>query len=194
MFKKLFEKQLNLLIFGGDYAMHSLIKHSHNVVMLCKKLAKELGLNQQDIKLLVTAAEYHDIGKKVLSGKILFKRGKFSSSEYELIKSHPLKGAEILKILKMDERIVLAVKHHHEWWNGKGYPDGLEGFEVPLFSRIIAISDSYDVMISGRAYQKAVKPIIALTEILKDSGTQFDPGLVKIFLNCQRKDDSVCLK
>lgn len=174
--------------------MNKFKKHSHNVALLSTALGEYIGLNEKELNQLALAAEYHDIGKKVLIQKVLFTNGKFKNKENEIMKRHSIIGAEVVKKLKMDQKVIEAVKHHHERWDGKGYPDGLKGNDIPLFSRIISIADAYDVMVSGRSYQKPMKPVIALSEILKCSGTQFDPELVKVFINNFRKEDAVCLR
>ncbi len=176
---------------GGE--LNNLKKHCYNVSILCKQIGYLLNLNKHDLKLLVASALYHDIGKEVLIQRRLLSKGKFTKEEYEFIKLHTIVGAEILRNLNMDQKIVLAVRHHHERWDGKGYPDCLKGEDIPLFSRIISIADAYDVMVSGRPYQKTVKPIIALNEIIRCSGTQFDPEIVKVFINSFRKDDVACI-
>lgn len=173
--------------------MNDLKRHSYNVALLSRKIGILLGLEDDDLKLLIIAAQYHDIGKRVLIQRKILSKGSFSKKEYEFIKAHAVIGAEILTKLNMEKSIVLGVKHHHERWDGKGYSDGLKGTDIPLFSRIISIADTYDVMITGRSYQKPVKPIIALSEILRCSGTQFDPEIVKIFINNFRRDGTICL-
>lgn len=174
--------------------MQGLRKHMHNVAVLSRELGKMYGLNNKDLKLLEVAAEYHDVGKKVIKNKFLFEKKSLNKNEFEVIKKHAYLGAVLLKNYGFEQKITDAVLYHHEWWNGKGYPEGLKGMEIPLFARIISIADAYDAMTSRRSYRKAVSPIKAINEILKCSGTQFDPELASLFIRIRREDDALCLK
>jgi len=172
--------------------LKNLRKHMYNVAVLSRQLGSHYGLKSDELKLLQMAAAFHDVGKKCISSKILFRPGKLSSEEYEIIKMHSAIGANILKKDGFHEKVVEAVMYHHERWDGKGYPAGLKGDNIPVFSRIIAIADAYDAMVIGRSYRKAVSPIKALNEILRCSCTQFDPILAKLFISIQKEDDQVC--
>ncbi|MDI6707274.1 MAG: HD-GYP domain-containing protein [Bacillota bacterium] len=172
--------------------MKNLRRHMYNVAVLSRKLGSRYGLAGKEMKLLEMAAGFHDVGKKYISGRILFRKGELTPGEYEIIKMHPVIGADILRKDGFDQGVVEAVRHHHERWDGTGYPDGLKGEEIPLYSRIISIADAYDAMVSGRPYKKDVSPLKALNEILRCSGTQFDPELVKLFLTIQKEDELVC--
>lgn len=156
--------------------------HMHQVAVLSRLLGSYYGLEENQLKLLEIAAEYHDVGKCDIDTRILNARRKLTAEEFAIVKTHSLRGAETLAKYKFDNAIVLAVKHHHEWWNGQGYPDGLKGEAIPLFSRIIAIADAYDTMVSGRVYKKSCSHNKALEELLAGSGTQFDPLLVSLFI------------
>lgn len=172
--------------------MESLRRHMYNVAVLSRQLGSNYDLKGDDLKLLEMAAGFHDVGKKFISSRILFGRRKLTGEEYEIIKRHPVIGADILKRDGFHERVVEAVRYHHERWDGKGYPEGLKGEEIPIFSRIIAIADAYDAMVSGRPYRKPTSPFRAVNEILRCSGTQFDPALVELFISMRKGDEAVC--
>ncbi len=157
-------------------------KHSERLSLLAVKIMAELGLKRhneiEDMKLL---ARVHDIGKITIDDGILKKPGKLTDEEFELIKKHPEAGYKIIRNLTDNDNVCLGVLHHHERWDGKGYPYGLSQKEIPLFARILAIVDSYDAMTSKRVYKKVVSPKEALEEIKANSNTQFDPEIVKAF-------------
>jgi len=139
-------------------------------------------------KLVVVAALYHDSGKIRIPESILFKPGKLTDDEWDIIKQHPVVGAKLIEKgngeMGLDgelPKVVSAVRHHHEWWNGDGYPDGLIGEQIPLFSRILAVADAFDAMTTDRPYRKALSAGEALKEILKFSGKQFDPRVARVF-------------
>ncbi|MCD6390160.1 MAG: HD domain-containing protein, partial [Desulfobulbaceae bacterium] len=128
----------------------------------------------------------HDIGKIGIPDKILGKPGRLSAEEYAVIKKHPEQGAKILRPMESDRRIASIskiIKHHHERYDGNGYPDGLKGKEIPYLSRIIAVADSYDAMTSDRPYRKGMDIVTAKEEIRKNSGSQFDPILAEKFID-----------
>ena len=145
-------------------------------------LTKEMGLQEEEREIIRDACLLHDIGKIGISENILRKPAKLSNCEWEIMKSHPVMGEEILKPLPTLKPVLPLIRHHHERWDGKGYPDGLKGEEIPLGARIIAICDAFDAMTSLRPYRKPLSKEKALKEIEKNSGTQFDPKLVEIFL------------
>lgn len=124
----------------------------------------------------------HDIGKVAIDENILNKPGKLIDEEWEKIKRHPEIGYRILSSVNDMAEMSEYVLAHHERWDGKGYPKGLKGEEIPLKSRIIAIADAFDAMTSERAYRSALSKEIAVEELIKNAGIQFDPELVKIFV------------
>ena len=124
----------------------------------------------------------HNIGEIVIPKVIYKKRGKLTEDEYNVVKRHPEAGYQILKSMEEYSTIAKYVLSHHEKWDGSGYPRKLKGDAIPLYSRIIAIADSYEAMTSGRSYKKALSRQEAREEIIKNAGTSFDPDLVKIFL------------
>lgn len=155
--------------------------HSHNVENIVMQLADKLKLPEDRRQQLYIAASLHDIGKVGISDKILNKEGKLTDEEYKIIQGHPAMGEGILANIESFDEIKEIVKYHHERYDGKGYPEGLSGEDIPYFARIIAIADTYDAMTTTRPYRKAMGKEYALSELLKYSGTQFDPQLVPYF-------------
>lgn len=156
--------------------------HSERVTYYALEIAKTMGLKQKEIDKLRIAALLHDIGKIGTYDVILDKPGKLTEEESELIRMHPVKGAEILRPVTQMKDLLPIIRHHHERMDGKGYPDGLKGEEIPLMSRIIALADSYDSMTSDRPYRPAPPREYAVSEIQRCSGTQFDPQAAEAFL------------
>jgi len=155
--------------------------HSQRVTWLALEIARVMGLSEESLERLRLAALLHDIGKIGIEEKILRKAGNLSKDEYEVIKKHPMVGAQIILPIRELKDIMPAIQYHHERWDGKGYPKGLKGEEIPLFARIIAVADAFDAMTSDRPYRKAKNPMEAAREIIKNSGTQFDPRVVEAF-------------
>ncbi len=155
--------------------------HSENVASMAAQIAENLGWAREKISRVYWAGLIHDIGKIFVPPSILCKPGKLTESEFETIKKHPEWGAEILRTSEGLEDIVEFVNHHHERWDGRGYPDGLKADEIPVISRIISVVDAFDAMTSDRPYRPSVNKEIAISEIVKNSGTQFDPAIVKAF-------------
>lgn len=157
--------------------------HSKRVSDLCVAIGEELKLGVNEIKTLKTFGLLHDIGKVAISDDILNKPGALTESEYFEIKRHPEIGFRMLSTVKDMSEIANYVLFHHERWDGKGYPKGLVGEDIPLFSRICTIADASDAMTSERSYRSAMTHEYAIKELQKYSGIQFDPVLVEIFLN-----------
>lgn len=153
------------------------------------------GIDSHYADLVYSAAPLHDVGKIIVSDTILLKPGKLTDEEFEIMKAHTTEGGKIIKNMFEDiadgEYIQIAydiAKHHHEKWNGKGYPDGLSGTDIPLAARIVAIADVYDALISKRTYKDSFPIEEALSIIEKDSGTHFDPILAPLFVERMRKE------
>ncbi len=156
-------------------------EHSHRVTQVAVSIATIMECNPEELDSLRFAGPLHDIGKIGISDQILMKPGKLTKDEYEIIKSHPVIGAEIvghLGLLPVEKAII---RHHHERWDGKGYPDGLKQEEIPLLSRILAVADTFDAMTSCRPYRKALSIQEAEQEIKRNAGSQFDPVVVEAF-------------
>lgn len=156
--------------------------HSERVTHYAVAIAKDLGIGERDIETLRIAALLHDIGKIGTYDAVLDKPGKLSPEEFVMIKQHPAKGEEILRPVQQLKHILPVIRHHHERIDGDGYPDGLKREDIPLFSRIIAIADSFDSMTSDRPYRPAPSREYAISEITRCSGTQFDPQAAGAFL------------
>jgi HD-GYP domain-containing protein (c-di-GMP phosphodiesterase class II) len=160
--------------------------HTSRVARLSKEIAIILNLPKNRIETLEMAAFLHDVGKIGIKDSVLLKPGKLSEEEYEEIKKHPEFGFEIIKDIEGMSKIAEIIKYHHERWDGKGYPEGLRGFHTLLEARIIAIVDCYDAMTSARPYRNALPHEVALEEIKKNSGTQFDPILARLFIKNEK--------
>lgn len=156
-------------------------EHSRSVAVISEMIAKKYGLSYSQVNEVRTAAVLHDIGKIATPILILNKVGKLTDSEYEEIKKHPEVGYRILNSSSELRELAPIVLSHHEWWNGKGYPQGIEKENIPLLSRIISVADAYDAIISKRTYRASRSPEEALAEIESCAGTQFDPQIVKTF-------------
>lgn len=156
--------------------------HSSRVAEMVEALCRYLKVSEDDSELFHIAAHLHDIGKIGIRDHILLKQGKLSDDEWEIMKSHAAQGYEILKNAKLFENVADIVRSHHERWDGKGYPDGLAGTNIPFGSRIIAIADSIDAMISDRPYRKGLDVSICRDEIKKNAGIMYDPDVVKAAL------------
>ena len=140
-----------------------------------------MNLSENKLAELSLLSTLHDIGKVAISEGILLKQGKLLKSEWRLIKKHPEIGYNIARSSPHLAHVADTILTHHEWWDGSGYPQGLKGDEIPIISRILAIVDAYDAMISGRPYRKTMPKEAALAEIKKNAGTQFDPNIARIF-------------
>ncbi|MBI3812671.1 MAG: response regulator [Nitrospirae bacterium] len=161
--------------------------HSDRTVTYALAVSKRLGLSEVDQELFQYAAILHDIGKIGIPETILKKPGKLTPEEYEVMKRHAGLGAKIVQQIKFLEPVVPLVRADHERWDGKGYPDGLNGEKIPLGARVVAIVDAYDAMTSDRVYRKAPGKEYAIAELQKYAGAQFDPHLVKLFLEILEK-------
>ncbi|MCG7982092.1 MAG: HD-GYP domain-containing protein [Candidatus Thiodiazotropha lotti] len=165
------------------------LEHSERVVFLAEQIGHQMGLNEHQMDILSLAAGFHDIGKIGIADQILLKPGKLSGDEYNNIKQHPIIGANMLRSLgnPVLEEVALCVLHHHEQWDGKGYPDGLQGEEIPTISRIIAVVDAYDAMTTTRSYRSEIEIQQALEIIRQESGKQFCPEAVQAILELRSK-------
>lgn len=156
--------------------------HSIRVAYYAEALARKIGWSEEDVQNIHYVALLHDIGKIGVPDSVLNKPFKLTNVEFELIKNHTVMGGEILKDIKMFPKVDIGAKYHHERYDGKGYPNGLKGEEIPLVARIIGIVDSYDAMASNRVYRKRLQDEIVKEELIRGRGTQFDPYLVDQFM------------
>jgi HD-GYP domain-containing protein (c-di-GMP phosphodiesterase class II) len=141
-----------------------------------------MGLKGEEAELIVAAAHVHDLGKIAIDNRTLFKEGRLTDEEWEQIKLHPEAGAELAAQFSLFDKGAKIIRHHHERWNGSGYPDGLVGESIPLGARMIAVADVYDAMTSDRPYRRALPHEVAAAELLQGSGILYDPQVVLAFL------------
>lgn len=153
--------------------------HSEAVADLCELVAREAGCDEETVRTVSRAALLHDIGKIGIPYHVLNKEGRLTPEEFRLLRSHPELGARILEPFDFLSHLVPIVLHHHERWDGKGYPDGLAREEIPWGARILAVVDTYHALVSDRAYRAGVDPSLALSELRRCSGSQFDPRVVE---------------
>lgn len=180
---ELFYKTIKSIAFALDAKDKYTHGHSMRVTLYSLALAKKLGLSDELLEEIETTGLLHDIGKIAIPEKILLKPGKLTEEEYEIIKTHPELGEKLVEGIEKLKLVSNWLKSHHERYDGGGYPQGLVGENIPISSRIIAIADTYDAMTSDRAYRAALPHQVAMDEIKRCSGTQFDPNLAEIFIN-----------
>lgn len=162
--------------------------HSQRVSDYSAALAKELGLPQEQVERIRYIALLHDIGKIGVPDNILNKPGRLTNEEFSLMKMHTIVGGEILKDIESVKDLDVGAKYHHERYDGRGYPEGLKGEEIPYIARLICVADAYDAMASNRIYRKHLTEETILQEIERCSGTQFDPAMAKAFLNLVKEN------
>jgi len=157
--------------------------HMQRVTEYALLIGVKLGLPDRDLVMLEAAGLLHDFGKIGIDEELLLKIDKLTANEREEIRLHVIKGFHILSGFEEFGEILIGIRHHHENWDGSGYPEGLSGENISLIGRIIAIADSYDAMTSARPYRKVKTKMYALNELRKNAGIQFDPELVEIFIS-----------
>lgn len=157
-------------------------EHSSAVSTLCEEMGLALNLSKNKVENLANLGLLHDIGKISVNGDILNKKGKLNKNEYYKIKKHPEVGYQILRAVNEYSHLAEFVLNHHEWINGKGYPQGVKGDDIPIEAKILAIADAYDCMTSSNSYKEPMSVEEAIKELRRNSGTQFDGKLVNIFI------------
>ena len=206
--KKLKEKIENLTRQGRENLIESIFalaktielkdhhtgEHVERTVYFSIEIARVLNLPPEDIENIRQASILHDLGKVGISDKILFKKGKLTKREFEEIKQHPQIAADIIRPIQFMHDLIPLVLYHHERWDGKGYPAGLKGDEIPIGARIIAVSDVYQALTSNRPYRRAFSRKDALKIIEEGAGTQFDPAIVKIFMGIVARENKKNVK
>ena len=165
--------------------------HSDRVSEFSVLLGKKLGVDEETLRILKIGGLFHDIGKIGIPDSILLKESKLDDYEYSQIKNHPTIGVHILGDVEMFKSIIPVVKHHHERFDGKGYPSQLQGTDIPYVARIAAVADTYDAMTSKRSYRDPLAVEIVMAEIEKCSGTQFDPECAKAWLEIMRSPEGM---
>ncbi len=168
--------------------------HSGRVAKYARMIAEKLDLKPQEIEEIYEMALLHDIGKIGVPGSILTKSGKLTDDEYDVIKTHPELGGKILSKIKDKPDLLIGAEWHHERYDGKGYPDGITGENIPLPARIIGMADSYDAMTSNRSYRPYYNQDKVRQEIVENAGTQFDPKVAKIMLEIMDSDKGYLLR
>lgn len=168
--------------------------HSERVARYARMLAAEMGKDILEQEEIYNIGMLHDIGKIGIPEEIINKTTKLTDEEYNIIKTHPLIGAGILENISEIPDIATGAKWHHERYDGKGYPDGLKGEEIPEIARIIGVADAYDAMASNRSYRKALPQEAVRSEIEKGKGTQFDPRIASLMLKLIDEDKEYCMK
>jgi putative nucleotidyltransferase with HDIG domain len=165
--------------------------HSDRVSYYSFKIGEKLGLSKSELETLRVAGIFHDIGKIGTSEEILLKNGRLTNEEFDEIKKHPLTGANILSTMEYFKDIIPAVRGHHERIDGRGYPDGLKGDEIPLLARIVSVADAFDAMTSDRNYRPKLNQETAKEQLIKNSGIQFDEKIVKVFIEILEDFESI---
>lgn len=166
-----------------DYTM----RHSMDVMRFSVWLAEEIGLSQAEIADVMTAAKLHDIGKIAIPHKILLRPGRLRDDEFELMKQHPVIGAQIIGGIPELSGLIGGIRSHHERWDGLGYPDHLAGEAIPFMGRLLAVADAFSAMTTNRTYRKGLDWSVAARRIQEGSGTHFDPKLASAFIRCLAK-------
>lgn len=162
--------------------------HSERVKYWTVLMAKKMELPQSEIRQLSQAASWHDVGKIEIPLEIIDKPGKLTAEEYELMKTHPEKGYQLVKDMHFFKKFLPVIRHHHERVDGNGYPLGLKGEEIPLHARIMAITDAFDAMTSDRSYREGMTMEEAVDELRNYAGTQFDQRLIEIFIEALKDE------
>jgi len=161
---------------------HETEEHAQRLVDLSKQVGVILGLSDRELDELELSSALHDIGKMSIDQRILLKPGDLTANEWEQVKKHPETGCRIAMACMELSHIAEYILSHHERWDGKGYPHGLKGENIPLLSRIIAVVDAYDAMTQDRPYRKALSAEEAMAEVVRNAGTQFDPEIARVFI------------
>ncbi len=178
--RRLFEQTATALVNAIDAKDAYSSGHSLRVAEYSEKIAREMGKSEEECGKIYYAALLHDVGKIGIDESIINKNGKLTSEEYEVIKQHSLKGSQILTSISEYPYLSIGAHFHHERYDGKGYPEGLKGTDIPEIARIISVADAYDAMSSNRSYRTAFPQQIVREEIVKGTGTQFDPEIAGV--------------
>ncbi|MGM0603922.1 MAG: HD-GYP domain-containing protein, partial [Bacillota bacterium] len=167
---------------------HETEEHAWRLQKMSRKIGEEIGLPNSELDRLFLLVTMHDIGKTSISKEILVKKSELNEEELKIMKRHPEWGYRIAASTEEFSHVAKAILHHHEYWDGSGYPDGLKGKQIPLLSRITAIVDAYDAMTNSRPYNQPKSHQEAVEELKRCAGSQFDPELVEVFLKLYEED------
>lgn len=192
--QKLFEQTAKALVNAIDAKDKYTHGHSARVGEYSRKIAQLLGKSETECQEIYYAALLHDVGKIGISNEIINKEGKLSGEEYEAIKKHTVMGNQILSSISEYPYLSIGANHHHERYDGKGYPDKLKGEDIPEIARIVAVADAYDAMTSKRSYRDPIPQQKVREEFVKGAGTQFDPEFAKIMLHLIDNDSEYSMK
>lgn len=192
--KRLFAQTAEALASAIDAKDKYTRGHSSRVAEYSRKIAESVGKSSQECDEIYYAALLHDVGKIGISRSILQKPGKLSNEEYQVIKEHPDIGAQILSSISESPYLSIGARSHHERYDGKGYPQGLKGNDIPEIARIIAVADAYDAMTSSRSYRETIPQQVVREEFVKGLGTQFDPVFGKIMIHLIDLDEEYQMK
>lgn len=192
--KKLFSQTAEALASAIDAKDKYTKGHSSRVAEYSRKIAESVGKSSQECDEIYYAALLHDVGKIGISRSILQKPGKLSNEEYQVIKEHPDIGAQILSSISESPYLSIGARSHHERYDGKGYPQGLKGNDIPEIARIIAVADAYDAMTSSRSYRETIPQQVVREEFVKGLGTQFDPVFAKVMIHLIDLDEEYQMK
>lgn len=162
--------------------------HSNRVAEYSELIAVELGMKKEHVEIVHIAGHFHDIGKIGVPDYVLKKEGKLTYEEFEIIKTHSVMGYNVLKNIEGFKIFAKIIKHHHERWDGTGYPDNLKGDTIPMSARIIAVADAFDAMTSNRVYRRSLTIEESIKELLKNRWKQFDGDVVDAFMKVLNKD------
>ena len=191
---RLFEQIATVLANAIDAKDEYTRGHSRRVAEYSEKISREMGKSDDECKKIYYTALLHDVGKIGIPDSIITKNGRLTDEEYAAMKQHPVIGNQILSSVKDYPYLSIGARYHHERYDGKGYPDHLKGEEIPEIARIISVADAYDAMTSHRSYRSAIPQQIVREEIVKNSGTQFDPNIAKIMQYLIDIDNSYQMK
>ena len=180
-------KSLVMLLEARD---HYTLGHSEAVAYYAEKMALRMGMDRQVVEHFKRIVLLHDIGKVGVRDSILLKPAGLDDKEWDVIKTHPILGEQILKPMINDPKMLSIVRNHHERFDGKGYPDGLSKEEIPLLVAIVTVADSYDAMTSTRAYRNALSKEQAMEQLIHNRGTQFHPDVVDVFMDILREEEN----
>jgi len=158
--------------------------HARRVAFYTGLVGERLGLAPAERESLRISAFLHDLGKVGVPTDLLLRAGALEPTERRIVEQHPVIGARLLAPLDLPSGTALALRHHHEWWDGSGYPDGIAGERIPLAARIIGVADAFDAMTCDRPYRRALGREVVLSELRRYSGSQFDPDIASVFLAC----------
>ena len=185
---KMAESMARTILKALDCKDHYTFGHSMRVAYFSLVTGRELGLDEQAIKDLELSAMFHDIGKIGTPDGVLNKPSRLTEEEFSVMKQHPELSYTILSEYPIFEKVARDARYHHERYDGRGYPEGLKGEDIPLHARIILIADTFDAMTSTRVYRKGLSHEVAFEELRQFTGSQFDPKCVEAFVNGMQKE------